>query len=118
MLLLAYFDFTELRTRIGIVSGAEHWLLCGLILAVPTLGIFGGTCLAALLSGIGWREAVALGVLMNTRGLMELVLLNMGPDLGVISPALFAMMALVTTMSTAPVLRLLGIPHPCSHLSP
>lgn len=115
MLLPAYFAFTGLRTRIGLVSGVEQWFLCGLIVVVATLGKFGGTCLAARLTGVGWREAVSLGVLMNTRGLMELVVLNIGLDLGVISPALFAMMvlmALATTMTTAPVLRLLGIPHP------
>lgn len=115
MLLPAYFAFTGLRTRIGLVSGAEQWWLCGLIVVVATLGKFGGTFLAARLTGLGRREAVSLGVLMNTRGLMELVVLNIGLDLGVISPALFAMMvlmALATTMTTTPILRLLGIPHP------
>jgi Kef-type K+ transport system membrane component KefB len=114
MLLPAYFAFTGLRTRIGLVAGAEQWLLFGLILVVATLGKFGGTFLAARLTGAGWCDAVALGVLMNTRGLMELVVLNIGLDLGVISPALFAMMVLMavaTTMATAPVLRLLGLPH-------
>ena len=98
---------------IGLVAGTEQWLLCGLILLVATLGKFGGTFVAARLTGAGWRDAAALGVLMNTRGLMELVVLNIGLDLGVISPALFAMMvlmAVVTTMMTAPVLRLLGVP--------
>lgn len=120
MLLPAYFAFTGLRTRIGLVSGVEQWLLCGLIVIVATLGKFGGTCLAARLTGMGWRDAVVLGVLMNTRGLMELVVLNIGLDLGVISPALFAMMVLMavaTTMTTAPVLRLLGIPNPGPGLS-
>lgn len=121
MLLPAYFAFTGLRTGIGLVAGAEQWLLCGLILVVATLGKIGGTCLAARLTGMGRRDAVALGLLMNTRGLMELVVLNIGLDLGVISPALFAMMvlmALATTMTTVPVLRLLGIPHPGPGLSP
>jgi Kef-type K+ transport system membrane component KefB len=115
MLLPAYFAFTGLRTRIGLVAGAEQWLLCGLILAVATLGKFGGTLLAARLTGAGWRHAAALGVLMNTRGLMELVVLNIGLDLGVISPALFAMlvlMAVVTTMATAPLVQWLGVTRP------
>jgi Kef-type K+ transport system membrane component KefB len=75
---------------------------------VAILGKFGGSTLAARLSGMSWREAGALGTLMNTRGLMELVLLNIGLDIGVISPALFAMlvlMAIVTTFMTAPVLE-------------
>jgi Kef-type K+ transport system membrane component KefB len=115
MLLPAYFAFTGLRTRIGLVTGAEQWLLCGLILVVATLGKLGGTLIAARLTINGWRDAVASGVLMNTRVLMELVVLNIGLDLGVISPTLFAMMvlmAVVTTMMTAPMLRLLGMPHP------
>jgi Kef-type K+ transport system membrane component KefB len=115
MLLPAYFAFTGLRTRIGLMAGAEQWLLCLLIVIAATLGKFGGTFLAARFTGAGWRDAVALGVLMNTRGLMELVVLNIGLDLGVISPALFAMMVLMavaTTMTTAPVLRLLGVPRP------
>jgi Kef-type K+ transport system membrane component KefB len=75
---------------------------------VATAGKFGGTIVSARLTGISWREAAALGVLMNTRGLMELIVLNIGLDLKVISPALFAMMvlmALVTTMAAAPLLR-------------
>ncbi len=120
MLLPAYFAFTGLRTRIGLVAGAEQWLLCALILLVATLGKFGGTLVAARLTGAGWRDAAALGVLMNTRGLMELVVLNIGLDLGVISPALFAMMVLMavaTTMMTAPILRLLGVPGPSGGLA-
>ena len=72
------------------------------------VGKFGGTLVAARLTGLGWRDAAALGTLMNTRGLMELIVLNIGLDLGVISPTLFAMMvvmALVTTAVTAPVLQ-------------
>jgi len=78
------------------------------------VGKFGGTLLAGRLTGLRWREAAILGTLMNTRGLMELIVLNVGLDLHVITPTLFAMMvlmALVTTMMTAPVLRLLN-PQP------
>jgi Kef-type K+ transport system membrane component KefB len=113
LLLPAFFAFTGMRTEIGLVAGLEQWLICGLIVLVATLGKFGGTFIAARLTGLGWRNAAALGTLMNTRGLMELIVLNIGLDLGVISPTLFAMMvimALVTTMATAPVLRRL-VPH-------
>jgi len=114
LLLPAFFAFTGLRTRIDLVAGLDQWLLCGLIILVATVGKFGGTCVAARLTGLGWRHAAALGTLMNTRGLMELIVLNIGLDLKVISPTLFAMMvvmALVTTMVTSPVLRLL-MPYP------
>jgi Kef-type K+ transport system membrane component KefB len=109
-LLPAFFAYTGLRTQIGLVSGVEEWLICGLIIAVATLGKFGGTIVGARLAGHGYRDAAALGVLMNTRGLMELIVLNIGLDLKVISPKLFAMMvlmALVTTIATTPILRLL-----------
>jgi Kef-type K+ transport system membrane component KefB len=109
LLLPAFFAFTGMRTRIDLVSGIDAWLICGLVLAVATLGKFGGTLGAAKLAGHSWRESAALGVLMNTRGLMELVVLNIGLDLGVISPTLFAMMvvmAVATTMATTPVLAL------------
>jgi len=110
LLLPAFFAFTGMRTRIDLVSGAEAWLLCGLILVVAVAGKFGGATIAARLSGMTWRDSAVLGALMNTRGLMELIVLNIGLELGVISPALFSMMvimALVTTMSAAPVLSLL-----------
>lgn len=107
----AFFAFTGMRTEIGLVSGWEDWLLCGAIILVAMLGKFGGTLAAARATGVPWRDSAALGVLMNTRGLMELIVLNIGLDLQVISPRLFAMMvimALVTTIMTTPALRLLG----------
>jgi Kef-type K+ transport system membrane component KefB len=110
LLLPAFFAYTGMRTRIDMIAGADQWMLCGLIVAVATLGKFGGTLLAARLTGLDWRNSAGLGALMNTRGLMELIVLNVGLDLHVISPTLFAMMvimALATTMTTAPVLRLL-----------
>ncbi len=113
LLLPAFFAFTGMRTRIDLVSGLEQWLVCGLIILVATAGKFGGALAAARFTGLGWREAAGLGVLMNTRGLMELIVLNIGLDLGVISPTLFAMMvlmALVTTMATTPMLHLLNPP--------
>jgi Kef-type K+ transport system membrane component KefB len=110
LFLPAYFAFTGLRTEVGLVSGWGEWLLLGLILLVAAAGKFGGTLAAARLTGEGWRESAALGVLMNTRGLMELVVLNIGLDLGVISRTLFAMLVLIavaTTLATAPLLHLL-----------
>jgi Kef-type K+ transport system membrane component KefB len=113
LLLPAFFALVGMRTEIGLVSGWQNWLVCLVIIAVATLGKFGGTWAAACLVGKGWRDAASLGVLMNTRGLMELIVLNIGLDLGVISPTLFAMMvlmALVTTIATSPILYAL-VPH-------
>ena len=110
LLLPAFFAFTGMRTRIDLMSGIDQWLICALIIVVATAGKFGGTLAAARLTGLDWRTAAALGTLMNTRGLMELIVLNVGLDLKVISPTLFAMMvlmALVTTMMTSPLLGLL-----------
>jgi Kef-type K+ transport system membrane component KefB len=112
LLLPAYFAFTGMRTQIGLVSGASDWLLCGLIILVATAGKFGGALVAARVTGLKWKHSVGLGILMNTRGLMELIVLNVGLDLGAISPALYAMlvmMALVTTLATSPLLSLLGV---------
>ena len=108
LLLPAFFAFTGMRTQIGLVSGIENWLICGLIILVATFGKFGGTLVAARCTGQSWRNAAGLGILMNTRGLMELIVLNIGLDLRVISPTLFAMMvlmALVTTIATTPLLQ-------------
>ncbi|HVW00016.1 MAG TPA: cation:proton antiporter [Planctomycetaceae bacterium] len=108
LFLPAFFAFTGMRTQIGLVSGIEQWLICGAIIVIATLGKFGGALLAARCTGTGWRQASAIGALMNTRGLMELIVLNIGLDLGVITPTLFAMMvlmAIVTTTATSPILR-------------
>lgn len=107
MFLPAFFAFTGLRTEIGLVQTLEDWMLCGLIILVATAGKFGGTMAAAKAMGLSWRDSAALGALMNTRGLVELIVLNIGFDLGVITPRLFTMlviMALVTTMMTSPML--------------
>lgn len=107
LLLPAFFAYTGLRTQIGLVSGAEEWIICLVIIVVACLGKFGGSTVAGRLTGLDWREASALGILMNTRGLMELIVLNIGLDLKVISPKLFAMlviMAVVTTIMTSPIL--------------
>jgi Kef-type K+ transport system membrane component KefB/nucleotide-binding universal stress UspA family protein len=113
-LLPIFFANAGLRTSIGLVSGAEMWGFFGLIMLVAVGGKFGGSTLAARVTGLSWREASAIGILMNTRGLMELVILTIGLDLGVISPALFSMMvlmALVTTAMTTPILQQLYPKH-------
>lgn len=110
LFLPVFFAFTGLRMQIGLVSGLEAWLVCGLIIVVATLGKFGGSYAAARFVGLAPRDSAAVGVLMNTRGLMELIVLNLGLDLGVISASLFAMfvlMALLTTFATAPALYVL-----------
>ena len=108
LLLPLFFAFTGLRTNIGLVKGPEMWMYCGLIILVATAGKLGGSMLASWWTGMPTREAAGLGTLMNTRGLMELVILNIGLDIKVISPALFSMMvlmALTTTFMTSPVLE-------------
>jgi K+:H+ antiporter len=110
MLLPTFFAFTGLRTQIGLIHG-DQWLICGLIILVACAGKFGGSALAARLSGLNWRDSASLGILMNTRGLMQLIVLNIGLDLKVISPTLFAMlvlMAVVTTFATTPILDALN----------
>jgi Kef-type K+ transport system membrane component KefB len=111
LLLPAFFAFAGMRTEIGLVPGWEGWIACALIVVVATLGKVGGTLMAARMVGMTWRTGTALGVLMNTRGLMQLVVLNVGLDLGVISPTLFTMMvvmAIVLTMATTPLVRRLA----------
>jgi Kef-type K+ transport system membrane component KefB len=108
LLLPLFFAFTGLRTNIGLVKGPQMWWYCGLIILVATAGKMGGSTLASRWSGMPLREAAGLGTLMNTRGLMELIILNIGLDIKVISPALFSMMvimALFTTFMTTPVLE-------------
>lgn len=111
LLLPAFFAYTGLRTQIGLVSTGTEWLMVGVIIAIASLGKFGGSFAAARLAGMSWRDSSAIGILMNTRGLMELIVLNIGLDLKVLSPTLFAMlvlMAIVTTIMTTPVLDLLN----------
>ncbi len=110
LLLPAFFAYTGLRTELSLLTEPVHWAIGLGIVAVASSGKFGGTFVAARLTGLTARDAAGLGVLMNTRGLMELVVLNLGLDLGLISPVLFAMlvlMAVVTTLATTPILQLL-----------
>jgi Kef-type K+ transport system membrane component KefB len=113
LLLPAFFAFTGLRTELTLIQSGHDWLWCLAVIAVASLGKFGGSAAAARVAGIGWRESLALGALMNTRGLMELIILNIALDLGVLTPKLFAIfvvMALVTTTATAPLLHWLYRP--------
>lgn len=107
LLLPAFFAYTGMRAEIGLLNDWSQRFVCFFIILVASFGKIGGTLLAARFSGESWRDAGVLGILMNTRGLLELIVLNIGLDLGVISPTLFAMMvimALVTTMITSPAL--------------
>lgn len=107
LLLPLYFAFTGLRSSFLLIVGGGMWTYCLVIIALAVIGKFGGSLLAAKLNGMSWRESAAVGVLMNTRGLVELIILNVGLDLGVLSPALFSvmvLMALVTTFMTSPLL--------------
>lgn len=102
-----FFTYTGLRTDIGSLQSVQLWLLCGLVLAAAILGKFGGCSLAAWGGGCSKREAVCIGTMMNMRGLMELVVINVGYQLRVIPPSVFCMlviMALVTTAMTTPIL--------------
>jgi Kef-type K+ transport system membrane component KefB len=115
LFLPAFFAYTGLRTEVGLITGWNDWLCCAAIVLVACAGKFGGTALAARTTGLGWRDASALGVLMNTRGLVELIVLNIGLDLHVISPRLFTMlvvMAIATTVMTTPILHLIVRRHP------
>ena len=107
-LLPVFFAYAGLRTQIGLLDTPLLWVLTALIILVACLGKFGGSAVAAWVCGFNWRESAAVGVLMNTRGLMELVILTIGLQIGVITDAVFAMMvlmALATTAMTTPVLH-------------
>jgi Kef-type K+ transport system membrane component KefB len=112
LLLPLFFALTGLRTRLDLLNDAKMWWWAGIVLAGAVFGKMGGGVLAARWTGQSWRNAFALGTLMNTRGLVELVVLNIAYNVGAFSPTLFTMlvvMALVTTMLTTPILNLLGV---------
>ena len=111
LFLPVFFALTGLRTEIGLMSSASQWGICLVIIVLAIAGKFGGSFLAGRAVGLPWGFAARLGVLMNTRGLMELVVLNVGMDIGVITPTLFTMMvimAIVTTAMSGPLLDALG----------
>lgn len=113
ILLPLFFAFTGLRTELGLLNDASSLWICLLVLLVAIVGKLGAATLAARFTGHSWRGSLIIGSLMNTRGLMELVVLNIGYDLGILGPKIFTIMvvmALVTTMMTGPLLSLLK-PH-------
>jgi Kef-type K+ transport system membrane component KefB len=110
LLLPLFFAYTGLRTDVGLLDRPELWLITLALIAVAIVGKLVGAMVAARLTGFGWRASAAIGTLMNTRGLTELIVLNLALEAGVISQALFAMlviMALVTTFMAGPLLRLI-----------
>jgi Kef-type K+ transport system membrane component KefB len=110
VLLPLFFVLTGLRTEIGLMNQSDMWAICGLIILFAIMGKFGGSFIAARITGMGWKDSLFVGTLMNTRGLMELIVLNIGYDLDVISSVVFTMMVimtLVTTFMTGPTLNLI-----------
>jgi Kef-type K+ transport system membrane component KefB len=108
-LLPLFFAFTGLRTQLGLLDDWQGWAVCAGVVAVAVAGKLGGSTLAGRWTGMSWRESFSVGALMNTRGLIELIVLNLGYDLGILSPRVFAMMvlmALTTTFMTGPLLAL------------
>ncbi len=121
LLLPLFFVFTGLRTQIGLLNDTNLWISCGWIIVVAVAGKFGGCTMAAKVTGQSWKDSLSIGALMNTRGLMELVVLNIGYDLGILSPQVFAMMvlmALITTFMTNPALNLINLLMPEKKISP
>jgi Kef-type K+ transport system membrane component KefB len=115
LLLPLFFALTGLRTRLDLLNDPVMWLWTGIVLVGAVAGKMGGAVLAARWNRQSWRDAFALGALLNTRGLVELVVLNIAYNVGVFSPTLFTMlvvMALVTTMCTTPILNLLNVRGP------
>lgn len=106
-----FFVFTGLRTEIGLLNSPHLIITTSLIVGVAIIGKFGGTMFAAKMVGNNWKDSLSIGAFLNTRGLMELVVINIGYDLGVLSPEIFAMMvlmALITTFMTGPSLDLIN----------
>lgn len=110
ILLPLFFAFTGLRTQVGLLNDWQSLLLCAGIVGVAIVGKFGGSTMAARWTGMSWHNSLSIGALMNTRGLVELIALNIGYDLGILSPRIFTMlvlMALVTTFMAGPALAFL-----------
>ena len=111
LLLPLFFVFTGLKTEIGLINDPYLWEVTGVIILVAVVGKFFGSTLAAKFVGQSWRDSLTIGALMNTRGLMELIVLNIGLELKVLTPEVFTMMvimALVTTFMTGPALNLIN----------
>jgi K+:H+ antiporter len=111
LLLPLFFAFIGLRTQVGLLNSSWDWVVCLVIIAVATIGKLGGTSLVSRMMKMSWRESLQLGALMNTRGLMELIVLNVGYDLGILSLRIFTMlvlMAIITTLMTGPLVTVFG----------
>ncbi len=110
MFLPLFFVYTGLRTDIGVLDSAEMWILCLIVIGVAITGKFVGGAFTAKILGENWKDSLSIGILMNTRGLMELIVLNIGYEMGVLPKPIFVMlviMALVTTFMTTPILSLI-----------
>jgi Kef-type K+ transport system membrane component KefB len=111
-LLPAFFVLVGLRTQIGVIGASTNWLIIGVIVASASIGKMGGGAVAARTLGFSWRDSLAIGALLNTRGLVALVALDIGRTLGILSSELFTIcvvMTFVTTFATVPILRALGL---------
>ncbi|MEO6195041.1 MAG: cation:proton antiporter [Thermoanaerobaculia bacterium] len=109
LLMPLFFAFTGLRTQVGLLNDWQGWMVCAGLVTVAITGKLGGSMAAARWTGMSWGDSFSLGALMNTRGLVELIVLNLGYDLGILSPRIFTMlviMALTTTFMTGPLLQL------------
>ncbi|HET9570163.1 MAG TPA: cation:proton antiporter [Bacteroidales bacterium] len=120
LLLPLFFVFTGLRTEIGLLNTPHLWAVCALIILVAIVGKFGGSSLSSRFLGESKRDSLALGILMNTRGLMELIVLNIGYEMGILPPAIFVMlviMALFTTFMTTPAMNLIEFLYPLRNIA-
>jgi Kef-type K+ transport system membrane component KefB len=107
-----FFVYTGLSTEIGLISGSDMWMLCGVFIFIAIAGKFGGAMIAARISNESWKDSLFMGALMNTRGLMELVVLSVGLEMGILPPAVFVMlvlMTLVTTFMTMPLISFINV---------
>ena len=106
-----FFVYTGLHTKFDLINGLEMWLLCGVFIVAAIIGKFGGTIVAARLSKESWKNSLYMGAFMNTRGLMELIVLSIGLEMKILPPAIFVMlvlMTLVTTFMTTPLISLIS----------
>jgi len=107
-----FFVYTGLQTKIGLIQGREMWMLCGLFILVAIVGKFGGTLVAARFSNESWKNSLYMGAFMNTRGLIQLVVLSIGLEMNILTPVVFVMMVimtLVTTFMTMPLISLISV---------
>ena len=114
-LLPLFFVYTGLHTEIGLLNTPHLWAICGLLILIAIFGKFAGGAFSAKILGENWRDSLSIGILMNTRGLMELIVLNIGYEMGILPPVIFVMlviMAIFTTFMTTPLLSLVNFIFP------